>query len=152
MTNYTIIAYRPDYVDTCRGCVMGRTGSEMETGFFTTLLDAAVYAVGIENREGESDPAYAAWEITLLVDGLGESEWWHDRDWAETEHDPFEEFRSLREAALKAEAERRKLEQKRREEAVAAERRRKSEAAAAAREVAERSQLRALMEKYPDEA
>jgi hypothetical protein len=152
MTNYTIIAYRPDYVDTCRGCVMGRTGSEMETGFFTDLATAAAHAAGFETREGEADPAYASWEITLLVDGLGENEWWHGRDWTETDLDPFEEFRSLTEAAIKAEAERRVMERKRLEEVAAVERKRKSAAAATAREAAERSQLRALMEKYPDEA
>lgn len=151
MTNYTIIAYRPDYVDTCRGCVMGRTGSELETGFFDNLLDAATFAVGFENREEESDPSYASWETTLLVDGLGETEWWADKDWQEVANDPFEEFGSLRDEAARAVAEKRRLE-KERQAAVAAEQlRRRAAAAAVAKEEAERVQLRALKEKYPDE-
>jgi hypothetical protein len=152
MTNYTIIAYRPDGVDTCRGCVMGRTGSELETGFFGNLLDAATFAIGFENREGEADLSYAAWEITLLADGLGESEWWEDKDWREVEHDPFEEFRSLRDEAVRADAEKRRLEKERKEAAAAEQRRRQAVAAAFAREESERVQLRALKEKYPDEA
>lgn len=152
MTNYTIIAYRPDHVDTCRGCVMGRTGSELETGFFDNPLEAATFAVGFENREGEADPSYAAWEITLLVDGLGENEWWADKDWQEVEHDPFAEFGSLRDEAVRAVAEKRRLEKERKVAAAAEQHRRQAAAAAAAREEAERVQLRALKEKYPDEA
>jgi hypothetical protein len=152
MTNYTIIAYRPNGVDTCRGCVMGRTGSELETGFFSTLLDAATFAVGFENREEEADPSYSAWEITLLADGLDENEWWKDRDWREVEHDPFEEFRSLRDEAIKAAEEKRCLEKQRKEAAAAEQRRRQAAAAVLAKEEAERVQLRALKEKYPDEA
>lgn len=152
MTNYTIIAYRPDHVDTCRGCVMGRTGSELETGFFDNLLDAATFAIGFENREDEADPSYAAWETTLLVDGLGESEWWADKDWQEVDHDPFEKFGSLRDEAVRAVAEKRRLEKERKIAAAAEQHRRRVAAAEVAKEEAERVQLRALKEKYPDEA
>lgn len=152
MTNYTIIAYRPDHVDTCRGCVMGRTGSELETGFFDNLLDAATFAVGFENRAEESDSSYASWETTLLVDGLGESEWWADRDWKEVERDPFEEFGSLRDQAIMAVADKRRMEKERKAAAAVEQQRRQAAATAAVREQAERGQLRALKEKYPDEA
>ncbi|NTF17774.1 hypothetical protein G6L37_05125 [Agrobacterium rubi] len=152
MTNYTIIAYRPDAVDTCKGCVMGRTGSDFETGFFKEILEAATFAVGFENRPGEDSLSYASWETMLLVDGLGENEWWEDKDWREVEQDPFDEFRSLRSEALRADAERRAQEKKRQEAAEADKRRRQAAAAARVREEAERVQLRELKEKYPDEA
>lgn len=152
MTNYTIIAYRPNGVDTCRGCVMGTTGSEIETGFFQDALEAATFAVGFEDRPHEADPSYSAWEITLLVDGLDENAWWADKDWREEELDPFDEFRSLHAKAIEAVAEMRRQEKKRKDEADAEQRRRQALAAAKAKEESERAQLRSLMEKYSDEA
>ena len=151
MTNYTIIAYRPNGVDTCRGCVMGTTGSELETGFFKDVLEAATFAAGFENRPEEADLSYSAWEVTLLIDGLDENGWWEDKDWREEVQDPFDDFRSLRSKAIEAVAEKRRQERKRQQDIEAEKRRRQAVAAAKAAEDAERLQLRALKEKYPNE-
>jgi hypothetical protein len=152
MTSYTIIAYRPDHVDTCRGCVMGRTGSDHEISFYSELQQAAEKAADYDTRDEERDAAYAAWQVTLLVDGLDESEWWADRDWREEETDPFETFNALKNEALKTTAERKREEKRRQEQQEADARRRRAVAAAAAKEEAERLQLRELLEKYPEES
>lgn len=152
MTNYTIVAYRPNHVDLCRNCVVGTTNSEIEFGFFSDLFAAAVHAAGYTKRPEEADSSYADWEITLLVDGLDENQWWSDRDWLEVEYDPFDDFRSMHAKAVQ-EVEARRIEADRIRKEKEAERKRKEAAKAAQlKEEAEREQLRVLKGKYPDEA
>jgi hypothetical protein len=149
MTTFTIIAYRPDHVDTCRGCVMDRTGSDFEISFHGSIEDAAAKAAEYESRD-RNNLAYGSWEITLLVDGEDESKWWETRDWREEEVEHFESFGAVVAAAIKTEEEKLKAEKKRAEEAAREASRRRAELAVLEKETKEREQLRILLEKYPE--
>lgn len=66
----TIIAYRSDGIDTCRGCVMERFSSEFDMGIFDDIKPAAVYYAKlvhsnkINNQNGRSN-----WDINVLING-----------------------------------------------------------------------------------
>jgi hypothetical protein len=152
MTNYTIIAYRPNYTDMCRGCVVGRSSSEHEISFFETLEDAAKKGAEYEIWNEEKDTEYDDWEITLLIDGIDSDTWWLDRSWPCEETDPFETFCDLKRDMVTAEIERRRVEKERLKELEEAKKRRKATEAAIAKERAEREKLRELLEKYPEES
>ena len=38
---FTLIAYRPNGIDTCRGCLVGKSDSDMEINFFADIESIA---------------------------------------------------------------------------------------------------------------
>lgn len=68
---YSLICYRPDGVDTCRGCVMDRSSSDFEAIVSDNIND--IIALWLKKREDEdahkSERAYGDWETTLLLNG-----------------------------------------------------------------------------------
>lgn len=71
MTVFSLICYRPDCDDYCRGCYMGGSGSEFELvtstdrGDIVRTWERKLYA----DYEARNDRAIAGWEVTLLIDG-----------------------------------------------------------------------------------
>jgi hypothetical protein len=73
---YTLVGYREDGIDTCRGCEMGRSSSDFFLSVHATADEAATeWARRLFAEEGRGRE-YCAFEYTLLLDG-------RDRD-----HDP----------------------------------------------------------------
>jgi len=91
MANYTLIAYKSDNTDYCRGCEMDRWSSDFQL-FCTDDLDELareyfrIKQIKIEQREAE-------YEITFLIDGVE----------ASLEYD--DALSSLNEKVVKAKAE-----------------------------------------------
>lgn len=73
---YTLIAYRPNGIDSCRGCIMGRSDSDFNVFYYSAedrqklVGDYAQYLVfdheSIEERE------ICNWELTVLIDGMAQ--------------------------------------------------------------------------------
>jgi hypothetical protein len=76
MTTYTVLAYREDAVDTCRGCVMDRSSSAFEVKCFQSNDEAIKYWAEKRYADTTSERHLASWELTLLVDGLDRDSWW----------------------------------------------------------------------------
>jgi len=69
MNIYTLIAYRPNGVDTCRGCEMGKSGSEM---FSMTTEDRDRVIEKLADfafKDRYADRATCTWEILLYING-----------------------------------------------------------------------------------
>lgn len=131
---YTVIAYRPNGLDTCMNCEMGRSDSQLEIEYFTEAEDAAEYAATVLFCcEQEKRREYAGWELTYLING---EECWQG------------EVEALADKALKKRraAHEEQEKQKRIKERKARETRRKK--ADARKEAAEREMLSALKQKY----
>jgi hypothetical protein len=66
----TVIAYRPDGVDTCRGCVMNTWGSEFDLNEFDDF-DSAAIDIASRKHDDKYKKAYTAsdWQITVLING-----------------------------------------------------------------------------------
>jgi len=142
MTHYTLIAYRSNHVDTCRGCVMDSSSSTHDISHHIDFDKVLVKTFAIwKFTEGRSK--YAEPEFTLLIDGLDSNHYY-----AKYEHtDVFDAFEEKLEKA-KTEY----LEEKRRAAEVEREREsRQREQLKADTEKREREQLRALKAKYPEE-
>ena len=148
MTTYTIVAYRPDGVDTCRNCVMGRSSSDFELRVFRSAEEAADFWAAKDFESAYRAREYCSWELTLLVDGLDYETWdqVHGNDTCEEPPHTQVEARSKallgQRQAAKAEAEHRARAQA--EVEAAAQR----AAQAAAREQEERAELRRLLKEY----
>lgn len=71
MTTYTIVAYRPNGVDTCRNCVMGTSDSAFEIEHSTSPEEAAKQWARffMDDRKHRQDREVSSWEVTLLIDG-----------------------------------------------------------------------------------
>ena len=83
MTNFTIVAYRPNHVDTCRGCIVGSTCSDHEISVVGSVAEAAAKIAAYTVASDSSGSDYASWETTLLVDGKrAEDVDWHSDDYA----------------------------------------------------------------------
>lgn len=98
---YSLVAYRPNGVDSCRGCVMARSDSDIALHFFSSqekLTDAWA-----QLRLAELGTGYevSAVEYTLLINGMDDDAWWriHSQLNPEQEVDeaPFYELRELAE-------------------------------------------------------
>jgi len=68
-TRYGLIAYKPNNVDTCRGCVMNQwdSGHVLWFGLTEEELAEQLYQVWLLNEHTE--PYEASYEAVLLVDG-----------------------------------------------------------------------------------
>lgn len=80
MTKYTVLVYWPDGVDTCRNCEMGRSSSDFEYKIFELLDDAVKFWAAKIYDSQVSDREYCSWELTLLIDGVDDSEDWPAMD------------------------------------------------------------------------
>jgi hypothetical protein len=98
---YTLVAYRPNGVDTCRGCVMGRSDSDFWLSVHTSAEDvAAEWAQSLFKESQNQEREVCSIEYTLLVDGRDEN---NDRCWtpdgdldpAHTDPDSGESYASL---------------------------------------------------------
>ena len=66
---YTLLCYRPNGYDSARNCIIGRSDSAFEFRTFHSADDAAAAWVAKEQEDKTSGREYAAWELTLLIDG-----------------------------------------------------------------------------------
>lgn len=76
---YTLLAYRPNAVDTCRNCVMGRSESEFEFQVFASAEELATWWARHETRVPHGRE-YAPFEYTVLLNGRDED---HEPSWAD---------------------------------------------------------------------
>jgi hypothetical protein len=67
-TVYTVLAYKEDNVDTCRGCVMDRWGSDFQYGVFDTIEEAAQFQFDVGKR-AQYEKYEREHEFTILVNG-----------------------------------------------------------------------------------
>lgn len=74
---YTLVCYRANGVDTCRGCVMGRSDSDFELRVFTSPEDVAFLWAQKLRENASNGREYCDWDITLLIDG---KEDWYDEE------------------------------------------------------------------------
>jgi hypothetical protein len=72
---YTLVCYRPNGLDTCRNCVMGRSDSDFMLRVFDQPDDAAEYWAQKLWEDKNSGREYCSWEVTLLIDGRED---WYD--------------------------------------------------------------------------
>jgi hypothetical protein len=80
---YTLVAYRPDGVDSCRGHVMASSSSECSLQFFrdeAELVEAWARELSESAGRGRE---FASVECTLLIDGRDSYQWWEE---PENEH------------------------------------------------------------------
>ena len=72
--NITILAYRANYDDYCRGCHMGSSDSNFEYNSFTSADAAATYIADFmfEDYINKDDLTMGDYEITILFDGVSE--------------------------------------------------------------------------------
>ncbi len=147
MTTYTVVAYRPDGVDTCRGCVMNRSSSDFELRCFQDLQAAAQWQAD-KLMDSPSGREYCSWEFTLLVDGLDADSWWQLHGDSDLEEPPFDQYRKLVDKAWavrkKAEEEKARLAQEVAEREAALKRERDAQA----KEARERAELERLQARY----
>lgn len=74
--NITIVAYRPDHTDYCRGCRMGSTESDMECQTFDTTREATEFLAKYMAKNKIRDIyEYAEYDFTFVVNGLDEMDW-----------------------------------------------------------------------------
>jgi hypothetical protein len=71
MTQYTLVAYRENGNDYCRGCHMGSSDSDFGMEFTEDLTHLQnMYAEYLKmDVDAEDDRAVQLWELTILVDG-----------------------------------------------------------------------------------
>lgn len=66
---YTLIAYRSDHADYCRGCVMGTSVSDLQI-FYSESPNEIIDKMAELNSEYYDDNSYADYEYTLVIDGI----------------------------------------------------------------------------------
>ena len=148
MTIYTVIAYRENGLDTCRGCAMGRSDSAFDYISTTDIKEAAAFCSDKNLASKNSGREYCSWELTCLIDGMDDNLWWdHNQD--HTGDTPFGQLsNAIAEDATTAllirqeEQKRIEAEQERRRSAAEAER------AQLWKEKQERIEFERLSEKY----
>ncbi len=147
MTTYTVIAYREDGVDTCRGCVMDRSSSDFALGVFQSAGEAAAWHAD-KLFNSPSGREYCSWEFTWLVDGLDSDSWWGVHGESDLEEPDFCGLQKLGDqklqALMAAKAERERLAKEEADRKAALEQVRKQEE----KEARERTELKRLQEKY----
>lgn len=152
---YTLVAYRENGVDTCRGCVMGRSDSAFELTVFTDA-DKLARHWARHMADAPHGLEYCSYEYTLLLNG-------HDRDndpdwddeayldpatgqsWYELER---ERVQQLVEAETSAIQQAQRLEQQRLAAEAEAKRQVQARREAEATEARERAELARLQAKF----
>jgi len=69
---FTLIAYRPNGIDTCRGCLMGQSDSDLEINSYTDIESIAKAIFKYKEIDKKSDREYCDYDLTILING-------HDR-------------------------------------------------------------------------
>ncbi|NDV50369.1 hypothetical protein [Salipiger sp. PrR003] len=135
MTTYTVLAYRPNGADYCKGCLMGTSDSDFEFEAFESAEEAARYAGEfLFHDQLKTELEVDCYELTFLIDGVED----HERN---VEAMAEANMQERLEAHRKAEAERKK------EEEAAAERKREElEKRKHAEELAKFRELKAKFE------
>jgi hypothetical protein len=76
--NYTIVAYKPNGEDTCRGCVMSTYNSDFFLETFTDPIKAAEKFIELEN-DPKIDKYEPDWEEIIILfngkDDLSNNKW-----------------------------------------------------------------------------
>lgn len=72
MSTYTVVCYRGNGADYCRGCLMDSSDSAHEIFFCANEEEAAQVFAGKRLLDRNSGREVCDWEITVLVDGLDE--------------------------------------------------------------------------------
>lgn len=147
MTTYTVVAYRPDGVDTCRGCVMDRSSSDFELRCFQDLTEAARWQAD-KLMDSPSGREYCSWEFTLLVDGMDDNGWWEVYGDSDREEPPFDQYRRLVDEAWAARKKAKEEQARLAQEAAEREAALKRERDAQAKEARERAELARLQARY----
>lgn len=129
---YTVLAYRPEGEDSCRGNVYDRSSSCFEIQWFDSLEQVAEFWAAKKWEDRLRARAYCEGELTLLIDGQ-DPYTWSERTCPEVE-EPTDVLERLSNECLKA------LEE------AAALKERKAKAAAAQQEAARHKQAQEYME------
>lgn len=66
---FTLIAYRPNGIDTCRGCVMDRSDSDLEINSYDNIEDIATSIFKYNEISENSDREYCEYDLTILING-----------------------------------------------------------------------------------
>lgn len=66
---FTLIAYRPNGIDTCRGCVMERSDSDLEINSYDNIEDIATSIFKYNEISENSDREYCEYDLTILING-----------------------------------------------------------------------------------
>lgn len=164
MHMYTLIAYKEDSTDYCRGCEMDRYGSAHEMYYGSDREVIADRYAQLLDKNNNLKHGESGYEITLFIDGIpphwsdcqecaaDDGTWDALRARQEALYDEFTSLRQLAEDNLEA------LQAKRAEEAVekarleAVAKAAAQRAASRAREAAERANFERLLAKYGGKA
>lgn len=74
MAYYTLIAYKPDASDYCRGCHMASYSSNFEMAHGARLADLSAFWKRIQHTDLKSERGDSAHELTLLINGIPRDE------------------------------------------------------------------------------
>lgn len=96
----TVLAYRPEGEDSCRGNVYDRSSSCFEIQWFDSLEQAAEFWAAKKWEDRLRARAYREWELTLLVEGQ-DPYTWSERTSPEAE-EPADVLERLSKERLKA--------------------------------------------------
>lgn len=103
MTVYTLVAYRPNGVDTCRGCVMGQSDSDFAMGTFKSADEAAQFWAQKRWDDLGRGREACHWEVTVLINGVSRDDLWQIDDNLYDELEPlFDDLHQRNEQAFKA--------------------------------------------------
>lgn len=111
---YTLVCYRPNGIDSHRGCVMGRTNSDHEIASFRSEEETAGFWAAVKMRDFGRSLETSSWDVTLLIDGFDENS--VPQDLWETYEEKFDGIPVMAEASFEqlkhaaAEAAREKME------------------------------------------
>lgn len=99
----TIIAYRSDGIDACRGCVMSQTSSEFEMQAFEEVREAADFIAKFVHENKHNDTrGLCEWSLAVLVNGKPASynDFCNQIDLTEPEEGLYNLFKGYVESAL----------------------------------------------------
>jgi len=142
---YTLVSYRSDGADYCRGCLMASSSSDFKLEVFTTADEAAALWAKKMKLDRDRERHYADWDVTLLIDGRRQNDWADDQD----DDDPqFEQIETLAKAYLQKLCDDEAEVKRKAAEAAAVAAAEKQRLAAIAKEDSERKRLVELLDKY----
>ncbi|MEX3984114.1 hypothetical protein AB4Y45_34740 [Paraburkholderia sp. EG287A] len=70
MTQYTLIAHKPESSDYCMGCLMSSYSGDMEIAYGSSLDELAALATRCSLANLKLDRGEEGYELTLLIDGF----------------------------------------------------------------------------------
>lgn len=86
---FTLIAYRPNGIDTCRGCVMDRSDSDLDIRSYDSIEEVATSIFEYNEISRNSDREYCEYDLTVLINGYQRYETSDDSE-GERIHNLFE--------------------------------------------------------------